>query len=212
MIAILGGTFNPIHNGHLYLADQLQKKLNFSAIRFMPAAIPALKDQPNISAEQRAEMVELAIKQHPHFTLDTRELKREGNSYTIDSLISLRQELGEKTSLCWLMGADAFAQLNQWHRWQALLNYAHLIVVHRPHSNDLNHLNAEVKALLDAHATTNIQALAQQASGKILVQEIAALDISSTQIREQLNQREAISQLIPAKVLNYIHQHHLYEQ
>ena len=211
MIAILGGTFNPIHNGHLHLAEQLQAKLNFESIRFMPAAIPALKDAPNVTAAQRAEMVDIAISDFENFDLDTRELSRSGTSYTIDTLTLLREELGKEISLCWLMGSDAFAHLNAWYRWQELLNYAHLVVVKRPHSDDLSHLNAELQTLLNQHQTNDIEALRQQACGKILIQEIAALDISSTDIREKLKNNQEDGKTIPLAVLHYIRQHHLYQ-
>ncbi len=211
MIGILGGTFNPIHLGHLHLANQLQAKLNFDEIRFMPAALPALKDKPNVTAEQRAEMVKIAIANQPRFTLDTRELSRAGTSYTIDTLISLREELGNQISLCWLMGFDAFAHLNAWHRWQELLNYAHLIVVKRPHSEDLSSLNADVKALLESHETKNAEEIKNQTCGKILIQEISALDISSTDIREKIPNKQDLSSMVPEAVLSYIQQHDLYQ-
>lgn len=211
MIAILGGTFNPIHLGHLYLAAQLQEKCNFDSIRFMPAALPALKDTPSVTAEQRAEMVDIAISDHPYFAVDTRELSRPGTSYTIDTLVLLREELGNQVSLCWLMGSDAFAHLNAWHRWQELLNYAHLIVVKRPNNTDLSDLNPEVQNLLNQHAAQSIEEIRQQAHGKILVQEIAALDISSTDIREKIRNKKDVGNMIPTGVLIYIQQHQLYQ-
>ena len=211
MIGILGGTFNPIHLGHLHLVNQLQAKLSFDSIRFMPAALPALKDTPSVTAEQRAEMVKIAIANQPRFTLDTRELSRAGTSYTIDTLISLREELGNQISLCWLMGFDAFAHLNAWHRWQELLNYAHLIVVKRPHSEDLSSLNADVKALLESHETKNAEEIKNQTCGKILIQEISALDISSTDIREKIPNKQDLSSMVPEAVLSYIQQHDLYQ-
>lgn len=210
MIGILGGTFNPIHLGHLHLATQLQAKLNFDEIRFMPAALPALKDTPNVTAEQRAEVVKIAIANEPHFTLDTRELLRPGTSYTIDTLISLREEFGNQVSLCWLMGSDAFAHLNAWHRWQELLNYAHLVVVRRPHSDDLSNLNTDVKALLESHEAKNTEEIKHQAHGKILIQEVAALDISSTDIREKITHGKDVEELLPSDVLNFIQTRHLY--
>jgi nicotinate-nucleotide adenylyltransferase len=210
MIGILGGTFNPIHLGHLHLANQLQTRLGFDSIRFMPAALPALKDTPSATAEQRAEMVKIAIANQPHFSLDTRELSRAGTSYTIDTLISLREELGDEVSLFWLMGFDAFAHLNAWHRWQDLLNYAHLIVVKRPHSADLSNLSAEVKTLLEKHETKNVEEVKKQAYGKILIQEIAALDISSTKIREKIAQDKDVRSMVPEALLSYIQQHQLY--
>ena len=211
MIAILGGTFNPIHNGHLHLAKQLQAKLNFESVRFMPAAIPALKDAPSVTGTQRAEMVDIAISEYPDFTLDTRELSRSGTSYTIDTLTLLREELGKEVSLCWLMGSDAFAHLNAWHRWQELLNYAHLVVVKRPHSDDLSDLNADIHMLRNQHETNSVEDLRQQPHGRILVQEIAALDISSSMIRDKLKKHEDVSKLLPREVLHYIQQHHLYQ-
>jgi len=212
MIAILGGTFNPIHLGHLHLAKQLQAKIGFDTIRFMPAALPALKEAPIATAEQRAEMVKITIENQPHFILDSRELSRLGTSYTIDTLISLREELGNEVSLCWLMGSDAFAHLNAWHRWQELLNYAHLVVVKRPYSDDLSELNAEMKKLLRAHETNSIEEIKQHAHGKILIQEVAALDISSTEIRKNIAHGVDVSPLVPQAVLEYIQLHQLYQQ
>jgi nicotinate-nucleotide adenylyltransferase len=210
MLGILGGTFNPIHNGHLHLAERLQQTLGFEAVRFMPAAIPALKDVPSVSAEQRADMVKLAIINHPTFEIDTRELERAGPSYTIDSLISLRKELGDEVSICWLIGSDAFAKLNTWHRWSELLNYCHFLVVKRPHSEQLN-WNAEVESLLESHETSEVETIKNSASGKILIQEIEALDISSTQIRQHIASKEDVHNLIPSNVINYIQKYHLYE-
>lgn len=210
MIGILGGTFNPIHNGHLHLAERLQQTMGFEAIRFMPAAIPALKDLPNVSAEQRADMVKLAIVDHPTFQIDSRELDRAGPSYTIDSLISLREELGDKVSICWLIGSDAFARLHTWHRWNELLDYCHFVVVKRPQSEDLT-WNAKIESLVEKHQTNHLNALKNSANGKILMQEIAALDISSTQIRENIASKTNVSDVMPSHVIQYIQQHQLYQ-
>jgi nicotinate-nucleotide adenylyltransferase len=212
MIAILGGTFNPIHLGHLHLAKQLQASLGFDSIRFMPAALPALKDAPSATAEQRAELVKISIENQAHFILDTRELSRSGVSYTIDTLISLREALGNQVSICWLMGSDAFANLNAWHRWQELLNYAHLVVVKRPGNHDLSKLNAEMKKLLSTHEAKHTDEIKQQAHGKILIQEISALDISSTQIRENIAHEKDVSAIVPPAALQYIQSHQLYKQ
>ena len=211
MIAILGGTFNPIHLGHLHLATQLQTKIGFDQVRFMPAALPALKNVPKVTAEHRAEMVKIAIADHPKFLLDTRELSRTGTSYTVETLTSLREELGNKVSICWLMGSDAFAHLNAWHRWQDLLKLAHLIVAKRPKSVDFYSLNVDIQSLLKSHEAKHIDEIKQQAHGKILIQEIAALDISSTNIRNKLSHHQDVSKLIAPTVLAYIQQHQLYE-
>jgi nicotinate-nucleotide adenylyltransferase len=210
MIGILGGTFNPIHNGHLHFADRLQQTLAFEAIRFMPAAIPALKYAPIVSAEQRTDMVRLAIADHPKFQIDTRELERAGPSYSIDSLTSLRKELGDKVSICWLIGSDAFAKLNTWHRWNELLNHCHFVVVKRPLSEELN-WNTEVELLLETHQTNDANTLKTSASGKVLIQEIEALDISSTQIRQHIASKTNVSDVMPSSVIKYIQQHQLYQ-
>jgi nicotinate-nucleotide adenylyltransferase len=212
MIAILGGTFNPIHLGHLHLAKQLQASLGFDSIRFMPAALPALKDVPSATADQRAELVKISIENQAHFTLDTRELSRSGVSYTIDTLISLREALGNEVIICWLMGSDAFANLNAWHRWQELLDYAHLVVVKRPRNDDLSKLSAEMKKLLSTYEAKHTDEIKQQAHGKILIQEIAALDISSTQIRENIAHGKDVSALVSPAALQYIQSHQLYKQ
>lgn len=210
MIGILGGTFNPIHNGHLHLAERLQQALGLDTIRFIPAAIPALKDAPNVSADKRAEMVKLAIAAYPTFQIDTRELERAGPSYTIDSLISLRKELGNKVSICWLIGSDAFAKLNTWYRWNELLDHCHFVVVKRPHTEEIN-WNAEVKSLVEAYQTNDANTLKNSANGKVLIQEIEALDISSTQIRQQISSKDDATSLMPRNVINYIQQHQLYQ-
>jgi nicotinate-nucleotide adenylyltransferase len=178
----------------------------------MPAALPALKDVPSATAEQRAELVKISIENQAHFTLDTRELSRSGVSFTIDTLISLREALGNEVIICWLMGSDAFANLNAWHRWQELLDYAHLVVVKRPRNDDLSKLNAEIKKLLNIHEAKHAKEIKQHANGKILIQEIAALDISSTQIRENIAHGKDVSALVSPAALQYIQSHQLYKQ
>jgi nicotinate-nucleotide adenylyltransferase len=210
MIAILGGTFNPIHMGHLHMAKQFRDKIGFDSIRIIPAALPALKSAPSATADQRAEMVKLAINNQADLTLDTQELSRAGMSYTIDTLIALRQELGNQVSLSWLMGSDAFEKLNAWHRWQELLNYAHLVIAIRPHSEDLSKLNPDILKLLSCHEAKGIESIKKQTHGKILIQEVDALDISSTEIREKIANGDNVSGLLPKAVLDYIQTHYLY--
>jgi nicotinate-nucleotide adenylyltransferase len=209
LLGLLGGTFNPIHNGHLHLAGQLLEQLHFDEIHFIPSAAPPLKIAPEVSAQDRAEMVKLAIAGNPKFTLDLRELTRDGKSYTTDTLISLRGELGQAVSLCLLMGYDAFLGLPKWHCWQALLNYAHIVVVNRPQASQ--EPSDELRQLLEAHKTGTLSALLDAASGAIYFAEIPPLDISSTAIRARLASGQSVDTMIPADVLGYIRQHHLYE-
>ena len=210
LIGLLGGTFNPIHFGHLRLAQELADALNFSEVRFIPSANPPHKNQPSVSAQDRAAMVKVAIADNPLFKLDMRELNRDGASYTIDTLISLREELGNNVSLCLIMGSDAFAKLNSWHRWQELLNYCHIILVQRPSKQAQTKLSEVLAALLQDNYTENISDLSEISAGYIHMQAITAQDISATSIREKLASNKSVKYLVPDNVLAYIQQHKLY--
>ena len=214
LIGLLGGTFNPIHFGHLRMAQELADTLNLAEIRFIPAANPPHKAAPTVAAQQRAEMVQLAIADNPLFKLDTRELNRQGASYTIDTLMSLRAELGENASLCLLMGSDAFTKLDSWHRWEALLNYCHIILVQRPNSitkKISEKLSDKMTIFLSEHYTENGDDLAEKTTGYIHMQQITAQDISATYIREKLASGISAKYLVPDSVLAYIQQHQLYK-
>ena len=210
LIGLLGGTFNPIHNGHLRLAQELAEALNFNEVRFIPSAQPPHKAVPEVSAQHRAAMVQLAITDNPLFKLDTRELARSGASYTIDTLISLQEELGGSVALCLVMGSDAFSKLNTWHRWQALLDYCHIILVQRPTSATQAQLAEELSVLLHDHYTENVSDLADENAGYIHMQKITALDITSTNIRAQLEASFSPRYLMPDNVLDYIKNNKLY--
>ena len=216
LIGLLGGTFNPIHFGHLRMAQELTDALKLSEVRFIPSANPPHKAAPKVSAQQRAEMVQLAINDNPLFKLDRCELERTGASYTIDTLISLREELGKNASLCLMMGSDAFTKLDSWHRWQEMLDYCHIILVQRPNSKT-EKLSDKMTAFLSEHYTENVDDLAEQSAGYIHMQAISAQDISATKIREKLGIREKQSAasstkyLLPDNVLAYIQQHQLYQ-
>lgn len=212
-IGLLGGTFNPIHNGHLYLAEQLKRTLGLDEVRFIPSAMPVLKTVPEVSAEQRAEMVKRAITGKSSFKLDSLELERAGKSYTVDTLLALRAMLGNEVSLCWLIGTDAFKSLPAWHRWSELLDYCHFVVVQRPDNLGLSaavDVAPALQTLIQQNITHDAQDLKRVSHGKILMQEIDALDISSTHIRQQLAAGEDVHAQLPAEVFAYIKQHHLY--
>lgn len=212
-IGLLGGTFDPIHFGHLRMAQELAESLRLDEIRFIPAATPPHKATPSISAEHRTAMVRLAIANNPQFTLDTRELNRSGASYTIDTLQSLRNELGKDTSLVLLMGSDAFTKLNTWHRWEELIEFCHIALVQRPLINQSSAKEALPKILetfLHDHYTENGEDLHNSAAGLITMQQITALDISSTKIRATLEQKHSARYLMADSVIDYIETHRLY--
>ncbi|MFD0912091.1 nicotinate-nucleotide adenylyltransferase [Methylophilus luteus] len=209
IIGLFGGTFNPIHNGHIALAQSVIDTLHCSQIRFIPAAIPPHKAIPTVTAQHRANMVQLAIADHPHFILDTCELDRQGPSYTIETLHLLRHRLPDM-ALCLIMGQDSYLQLPTWHRWQELLDYCHLLIVHR----------ADIAHTLQLHAAHQNklvdidQAAAQfaaQTHGLISYLPITPPDLSSTRIRAQLAQGDTRIAGIPEKVLYYIKENHLYQ-
>jgi nicotinate-nucleotide adenylyltransferase len=214
LIGLLGGTFNPIHFGHLRMAQELADALKLAEVRFIPSANPPHKAAPTVSAQHRAEMVQLAIASNPLFKLDTRELDRKGASYTIDTLNILHTELGSKTALCLMMGSDAFTKLDSWHRWHELLNYCHIILVQRPkqHSSaKTEKLSDQMTAFLSEHYTENSDDLAEKSAGYIHMQAITAQDISATNIREKLAAGISTKYLMPDNVLAYIQQHQLYK-
>jgi nicotinate-nucleotide adenylyltransferase len=211
LIGLLGGTFNPIHFGHLRMAQELADTLSLTEIRFIPAAKPPHKAAPTVSAQQRAEMVQLAIADNPLFKLDRRELNRQGASYTIDTLISLREELGEKVSICLIMGGDAFSHLDSWHRWQELLHNCHIILVQRPSKQAQSKLSNQLTAFLESHYTENADDLAEKPAGYIHMQHITAQDIAATSIREKLVAGKNAKYLVPDQVLAYIQQQQLYK-
>ena len=211
IIGLLGGTFNPIHFGHLRMAQELADALSLDEVRFIPSANPPHKAVPKVSAKQRAEMVRMAIADNPLFKLDTRELERIGASYTIDTLVSLREELGASVALCLIMGSDAFVHLNTWARWQELLNYCHIILVQRPNTAQQPKLAGELATLLEENYTENIADLLQKPAGYIHMQAITPLDISSTDIRKALKNKLSARYLVPEKLIDYLFKYKLYQ-
>ncbi|MES2636364.1 MAG: nicotinate-nucleotide adenylyltransferase [Pseudomonadota bacterium] len=212
LIGILGGTFNPIHFGHLRMAQEIADALELNEVRFIPAANPPHKDPPQVSAKNRAAMVQLSIADNPLFRLDTRELNREGASYTIDTLISLRSEVHAEATLCLMMGSDAFTKLNTWHRWQEILDYCHIVLVQRPATSaNQAPLADELALLLQNHYTETVNDLSSQNAGFIHMQAITALNISSTAIRNTCKLKQSPRYLMPQSVANYIVKSQLYD-
>lgn len=208
LVGIFGGTFNPVHYGHLRSALELVERLDLEQLRLMPSAEPPHREAPECSAEHRAAMVELAVLEEPRLACDLRELKRPGKSYTIDSLIELRGELGARSGLCMVMGCDAVLDITRWHRWQELLDWAHMIVIARP-GWTLPYRGVVAKWLAD-NRLEGSDALRQQPAGGVLIEELRPLAISSTEIRDLLASGRSARYLMPQSVLDYIQTHKLY--
>lgn len=208
-IGVLGGTFDPIHFGHLRLALELKQSLGLSQMRLMPCHRPVHRGEPQVSSAQRAEMIRLALLDCPELTLDERELRRDTPSYTFDTLRSLRAELGAAVSLIWAMGTDAFAALDSWNRWQELLDYTHLVVIERPGFSLPD--AGPVARLLQQHRAPAL-ALDELPAGAIVLPSLRLLDISATGIRAQLAAGESAQFLLPESVRRYILAEGLYRQ
>lgn len=208
-IGVLGGTFDPVHYGHLALAKETADRLNFTEVRFVPANVPPHRGQPHASAEQRVQMLKLAISGNPCFVLDQREILREGASYTVDTLSAMRAERGGKKPLCLLMGADTFAGLASWHRWKKLFDLAHIVVAQRP-GFDLKHFQSPLKEEFAKRRAKSPHAARDKPCGAIIVLEVTPVDISASMIRERLAGGKSARHLLPGLVLDYIQAKGLY--
>lgn len=209
-IGILGGTFDPIHFGHLRLAQELVEALPLDEVRFVPAARPPHRAEPLADAMHRAEMARIAIADNPAFSIDMREFEREGPSYMFDTLASLRADSGAEVQLYLMLGADAFLALSTWHRWQELFELAHIVVAHRPgHTLDTSS-PMMCPALRNEWRHRFCESHPENAAGNILTRRIAALDISSSAIRKGLGQEHSPRYLLPDAVLGYILENKLY--
>lgn len=207
MIGIFGGTFDPVHFGHLRPALEVQQALHLQEVRFIPAGQPPHRDQPFASSTQRLAMLKAAIVDQPGFVVDERELRRPGPSYMVDTLVSLRSEM-ETEPLCLILGYDAFLGLTSWHQWQRLIELAHLVITHRPGWNH-DDLPDELQSLLQQHAMATMK-LAEVPAGGISFVEVTQLDISATRIREQIRVGQDVRYLLPESVYEMIREQNLY--
>lgn len=190
-IAIMGGTFNPIHFAHLLSAEQVRECLGYDKILFVPAARPPHKSHPNmVSAEHRYQMVHLATADNPFFDVSRIELDRAGPSYTIQTIKALRDFYGEKTRLAWIIGADSLIEYKIWKDFDAVLAQCTLIATTRP-NYDLELVPIEIR-------------------DRVITLRITGFDMSATEIRERIRNNASIRYLVPQEVIQYIEQHQLY--
>lgn len=208
-IGILGGTFDPVHNGHINLALSCYQHFGLGEVRLLPVNIPAHRPQPIASSDQRLAMLKLAVQGHSQLRIDERELHREGISYTIDTLKSLRVEL-DSQAICIILGMDAFQAFHTWHQWQLILDYAHIIVADRP-GNESGLKQAELKSLFTERATNNTSILQQVPAGSILKIDLPMLDVSASQVRSLISADKETAHLLPLSVNDYIQSNKLYK-
>jgi nicotinate-nucleotide adenylyltransferase len=214
-IGILGGTFDPIHLGHLRLAQEALEQCALAAVRFIPAGTPPHRGAPHAGAAHRLAMTSLAIQGNPAFILDEREIHLAQPCYTVNTLTSLRAELGAGQSVCLIMGGDAFLQLHTWHAWKQLFALAHIVVMQRaggaPLGNAMNGADPALQSEYRARLAPGPLALRQSPAGAILVVDMPALEISATDIRSRCAAGRSIRYLVPDAVADYIHTHRLYQ-
>ncbi len=209
-VGVFGGTFNPIHYGHLRSALELVEHLDLAQCRLVPSAQPPHRDAPACSAHHRAAMVELAVRGEPRLLCDRRELERDGPSYTVDTLQDMRSEMGASHSLVLVVGCDALLGLPTWHRWRALLDFAHIVVLARP-GWDLPE-GGEIGTWLGEHRLSDAAALRDRPAGGVHVESLRPLAISATEIRSLLESGKSARYLLPEQVLDYIESNRLYRQ
>lgn len=210
-LGLFGGTFDPIHFGHLRLAEEAIADLGLGGVRWIPAGQPPHRGTPQVTAAQRLEMVLRSTADNPRFSVDAAEVEAAAPSYTVHTLERLRRELGGQRPLVLLVGADAFAGLASWHRWRELFALAHIAVSHRPgFPVAAASLPAELAGEFAGRRLTDVAALNQAPAGGIVTFAMTQLAISATQIRKLLANGLSARYLLPDAVLDYIQINTLY--
>lgn len=197
MIGILGGTFDPVHFGHLRPALEVMQATGMEQVRFLPNRIPPHRETPWLDVENRLELLKTAIADQPGFELDERELQREGHSYMVDTLESLRSDFPSHP-LCLILGMDAFLGIKKWHQWQRIPELCHLVVTTRPGFD----MTGDFIQQLPATLVTKASGLFEVAAGRILLQSVTQLDISASHIRAMLAKGQSVRYLLPDEVNN----------
>ncbi len=196
-IGLMGGTFDPIHNGHLVVAEEIRSRLDLAVLLFVPAGQPWLKmGNPVSLAEDRVHMVRLAIADKPCLKLSTMEVERPGATYTVDTIAELQAQLGAENDLYFILGWDSLAELPQWKEPSRLITMCRLAVVPRP-----GYPRPDLKAL---------EARIPGSSQRVILMDKPEIDISASEIRDRIAQRLSISHLVPGPVESYIRRHRLY--
>ncbi|MGB5224946.1 MAG: nicotinate-nucleotide adenylyltransferase [Arenicellales bacterium] len=205
LICLFGGTFDPVHYGHLKPLNELQQYLAADAVHVLPASVPPHRPAPLASSEQRQNMLQLALREYPGFILDSRELERSGPSWTVLTLQSFRQQYPD-ASLCLVMGSDAFNGLSSWYHWQQIPQLANIIVIERAGME-----TAKRPDWATEHLVRDVDSLRESKSSSILFVSLKGYDISATEIRQRMAQKLDVTGMLPDKVIDYIRQNGIYQ-
>lgn len=212
LLGVYGGTFDPVHFGHLRTAVEVREALGLEQVRLIPSGIPPHRGQPRAPAADRLAMVRLAAADEPGLVVDDREVKRSGPCYTVDTLLSLREEAGD-AALCLIIGMDAFLSLDSWHHWRKLPELAHIIIMHRPGwIAEAAQMAMPVRELFESARVDSAEALCSAPAGRLILQAVTPLDISATAIREAARAGRSLRYLTPDAVVGYIRQRGLYRE
>lgn len=207
-IAIFGGTFDPVHNGHLRMATEVAEQLVCDEVKLIPAGIPPHRDANQVAGYHRLAMLKLAVEDDSKLTVDDCELTRQGLSYSIDTVINTRATLGADITLSLCMGIDVFNHLHTWHRWQELTDYAHVIVMTRPGFNLPK--SGEIFDWWHNRKASNVDDLFAAKKGRVMSVELTPLSISSSVLRQRIGEHKSVGYLVPKAVQKYIEQYQLY--
>lgn len=209
MLGIYGGTFDPIHHGHLRTALEVKEALQLEELRLLPCRLPPHRGSPGCTPQQRLKMLELALEHaEPGFVLDRRELERDGPSYMVDTLASIREEIGDRP-LCLIVGLDAFAGFPSWHRWRELLELAHVAVMRRPDAPAPEWAGELTRVVAD-RKVEGADVLRQSSAGRIAFLDVTQLAISATGIRRLIAAGKSPRYLVPDAVWAMIQSQRLY--
>lgn len=207
-VAVFGGTFDPVHQGHILTSNAIQSFFHFDSYYFLPCNIPVLKSPAHALKQQRIEMLQLAIKPYAFFDLDLREINRNTPSYMVDTLKSFRADYND-ASLTLVMGYDAFLSLPQWHQWEQLISLANLLVIERPMVLD-THLDKKLTCFFNEHQTVRKEDLLQNKCGFIYLFNAGNYAVSSTEIRRTLKENKGAIGNLSKEVHEYIQLNNLY--
>ena len=206
VIGLFGGSFDPVHTGHIALARSAQVARKLTHMRLLPSGNSWQKPDQKTPGHHRLAMLQLALADEPDWQVDDQEVVRGGNTYTVETLESLRAELGEHVSLVLIMGSDQLHNLASWHRYDDILKFAHIAVTQREQV-ELQDFSDPIEQLLTAHGA---DALPAAPAGSIVFFRMPAVAVSSTRLRAALSANEPVQGLLAPAVLDYIHQHQLY--
>ncbi|MBY0577643.1 MAG: nicotinate-nucleotide adenylyltransferase [Burkholderiales bacterium] len=211
-VGIFGGTFDPIHFGHLRLAQEVAGYCALESVRVVPAGIPPHRNPPHCEASHRFEMVRIAACGNSLLIPDPREIRKGSPCFSVETLLEMRAELGDEQPLCLMLGADAFLGLVRWHRWTELFDLAHVLVAQRPGFDIRSAMTSPLREAYAQRLATGPEVLRQSPCGGIVNVDITLLDISSSMIRECFSRGTSARYLLPDGVLDYIQSHNLYRE